>query len=64
MKNNKTTAENLEARFDAGEDVSDYFDDTKAFHRNQVEKELNRKDSKKNKNGARVKRGGAKLQHA
>jgi hypothetical protein len=38
MKNGKTTAENLEARFDAGEDVSDYFDDTKAFHRNRVEK--------------------------
>jgi hypothetical protein len=64
MKNGKTTAENLEARFDAGEDVSDYFDDTKAFHRNRVEKELNRKDSKKNKNGARVKRGVVKLQHA
>jgi hypothetical protein len=64
MKNEKTTAENLEARFDAGEDVSDYFDDTKAFHRNRVGKEFNRKDSKKNKNGARTKRGVAKLQHA
>jgi hypothetical protein len=64
MKNGKTTAENLEARFDAGEDVSDYFDDTKAFHRNRVGKELARKDSKKNKNGVRIKRGVAKLQHA
>lgn len=26
MANGKTTAENLEERFDAGEDVSDYFD--------------------------------------
>jgi hypothetical protein len=27
---NKTTAQNLEARFDAGEDISDYFDLSKA----------------------------------
>jgi hypothetical protein len=64
MKNGKTTAENLETRFDAGEDVSDYFDDTKAFHRNQVGKGSSQKDSKKNKNGVRIKRGVAKLQHA
>jgi hypothetical protein len=64
MKNGKTTAENLEARFDAGEDVSDYFDDTKAFHRNRAEKELIRNASKKSKNGAQLKRGGVKLQHA
>jgi hypothetical protein len=64
MKNEKTTAENLEARFDAGEDVSDYFDDTKVFHRNLAEKGVHRKDSKKNKNGTRVKRGVAKFQHA
>lgn len=38
MKNDKTTSENLEARFDAGEDVLDYFDTGKAFRRNQVEK--------------------------
>jgi hypothetical protein len=38
MKNDKTTAENLEARFDAGEDVMDYFATEKAFRRNQVEK--------------------------
>jgi hypothetical protein len=38
MKNDKTTAENLEARFDAGEDVADYFDAAKAVRRNQVEK--------------------------
>jgi predicted DNA binding CopG/RHH family protein len=29
-KRRKTTAKNLEARFDAGEDVSDYFDFSKA----------------------------------
>ena len=38
MKNDKTTAENLEARFDAGEDVMDYFATEKAFRRNQVVK--------------------------
>jgi hypothetical protein len=58
MKNNKTTAENLEARFDAGGNVSDYFDAAKAVRRNH------RKTSEKNKNGARIKRGVAKLQHA
>jgi len=41
MKNNKTTAENLEARFDAGEDVSDYFDDTKAFRPNERKERVN-----------------------
>ena len=30
-KSTKTTAANLEARFDAGEDVSDYFDFTRPF---------------------------------
>jgi predicted DNA binding CopG/RHH family protein len=41
MKKNKTTAENLEARFDAGEDVSDYFDDTKAFRLNERKENVN-----------------------
>jgi hypothetical protein len=58
MKNNKTTAENLEARFDAGEDVSDYFDAAKAVRRNH------RKTSEKKKNGTQLKRGVVKLQHA
>jgi predicted DNA binding CopG/RHH family protein len=30
MSSNRTTAENLEARFDSGEDVMDYFDLSKA----------------------------------
>jgi hypothetical protein len=30
MRGNKTTAENLEERFDRGEDVLDYFDSSKA----------------------------------
>ena len=30
-KSTKTTAANLETRFDAGEDVSDYFDVNRAF---------------------------------
>jgi len=58
MKNNKTTAENLEARFDAGENVSDYFDAAKAVRRNH------RKSSEKKKNGAQLKRDVIKLQHA
>ena len=36
VKRGKTTAANLEARFDAGKDVSDYFDDTKATRINRV----------------------------
>ena len=43
MKNGKTTSENLEARFDAGEDVLDYFDTEKAVRRNQVEKVMSAK---------------------
>jgi hypothetical protein len=39
MKNNKTTAENLEARFDRGEDVSGYFNVRKAFRRNGRERD-------------------------
>jgi hypothetical protein len=38
MENHRTTSENLEARFDAGENVLDYFDAERAFRRNQVEK--------------------------
>lgn len=37
MENNKTNSDNLEARFDAGEDVLDYFDTGKAIRRNQLE---------------------------
>ena len=37
----KTTAENLESRFDAGEDVSDYFDDKKSFRRNHRNDRVN-----------------------
>ena len=37
----KTTAENLEARFDAGEKVSDYFDAKKAFRRNHRRDRVN-----------------------
>ena len=37
----KTTAENLEARFDAGEDVLDYFDTRTAFRRNHRKDRVN-----------------------
>jgi len=37
----KTTAENLEAKFDAGEDVSDYFDYSKATRPRLERKRIN-----------------------
>jgi hypothetical protein len=37
----KTTAENLEARFDAGEDVLDYFDTASAVRVNHVRSRVN-----------------------
>jgi predicted DNA binding CopG/RHH family protein len=40
-KADETTAENLESRFDAGEDVSDYFDDKKSFRRNHLQNRVN-----------------------
>jgi hypothetical protein len=46
MKNSKTTAENLEVRFDAGEDVSDYFDATKAVRRNHRKSSDKRKTAR------------------
>ena len=41
MSSNKTTAKNLETRFDAGEDVSDYFDTEKAFRLNHRKERVN-----------------------
>lgn len=41
MTNQKTTAQNLEARFDASEDVTDYFDKTKAVRRNHRKNRVN-----------------------
>jgi predicted DNA binding CopG/RHH family protein len=41
MSKLKTTAENLEARFDAGEDVLDYFDTAKAARRNHAKARVN-----------------------
>ncbi len=41
MSKNKTTAENLEARFDAGEDVLDYFDPSRAVRINRVKERVN-----------------------
>jgi predicted DNA binding CopG/RHH family protein len=37
----KTTAENLEARFDAGEDVLDYFDPAASVRRNHLKSRVN-----------------------
>lgn len=37
----KTTAENLEAKFDAGEDVLDYFDIESGSHSNREPKRVN-----------------------
>jgi predicted DNA binding CopG/RHH family protein len=37
----KTTAENLEARFDAGDDVMDYFATEKAFRPNERKERVN-----------------------
>jgi hypothetical protein len=41
MAQSKTTAENLIERFDAGEDVSDYFDMTKATRPNREKERVN-----------------------
>ena len=40
-KNKKTTAQNLESRFDAGEDVLDYFNRDKSFRPGHVKKRVN-----------------------
>ena len=41
MSEPKTTAQNLESRFDAGEDVLDYFDTAKAVRRNHTKARIN-----------------------
>jgi len=41
MSKQKTTAQNLESRFDAGEDVLDYFDTAKAVRRNHSKARIN-----------------------
>ena len=41
MNKQKTSSKNLEARFDAGEDVSDYFDTSKAVRRNHEKARIN-----------------------
>ena len=41
MIKQKTTAQNLEARFDAGDDVLDYFDTSKARRINHAKARLN-----------------------
>jgi predicted DNA binding CopG/RHH family protein len=41
MSSNKTTRKNLEARFDAGADVTDYFAVEKAFRRNHCKERVN-----------------------
>jgi hypothetical protein len=41
MSKTKTTAENLEAKHDAGEDVSDYFDASKSVRRNHTKDRVN-----------------------
>jgi predicted DNA binding CopG/RHH family protein len=40
-KQNQTTAQNLEQRFDAGEDVTDYFATDRAARRNQTKDRVN-----------------------
>lgn len=39
--NTKTTAKNLESRFDAGENILDYFDDATALRRNLTPQKVN-----------------------
>jgi hypothetical protein len=46
-KSTKTTAANLETRFDAGEDVSDYFDFTRPVVRGGARRGAGRKKSGK-----------------
>ena len=41
MSKPKTTARNLESRFEAGEDVLDYFDTAKAVRRNHAKARIN-----------------------
>ena len=41
MNKPKTTAQNLESRFDAGEDVLDYFDTAKVARRNHAKARIN-----------------------
>jgi len=41
MNKQKTTARNLEQRFDAGEDVLDYFDTSKALRLNHSKSRVN-----------------------
>ena len=41
MSKQKTTAQNLETRFDAGKDVLDYFDTAKATRRNHARARVN-----------------------
>ena len=41
MSKPKTTAQNLESRFEAGEDVLDYFDTAKAVRRNHAKARIN-----------------------
>jgi hypothetical protein len=41
MSKPKTTARNLESRFEAGEDVLDYFDTAKAVRRNHSKARIN-----------------------
>ena len=41
MNKPKTTAQNLESRFDAGEDVLDYFDTAKAARINHAKSRVN-----------------------
>ncbi|MCU0783264.1 MAG: BrnA antitoxin family protein [Verrucomicrobia bacterium] len=41
MNKTKTTAENLERKHDAGEDVSDYFDPSKAVRLNHTTNRVN-----------------------
>jgi hypothetical protein len=41
MSKPKTTAQNLESRFEAGEDVLDYFDTVRAVRRNHAKARIN-----------------------
>ncbi|MEI7807877.1 MAG: CopG family transcriptional regulator [Verrucomicrobiota bacterium] len=41
MNKQKTNSKNLEARFDAGEEVLDYFDTAKAVRRNHEKARIN-----------------------
>ena len=41
MSKQKTTAQNLESRFEAGEDVLDYFDPAKAVRVNHAKSRVN-----------------------